>query len=295
MDSIAVRPTSAALRLALLGASVAVAWTAVCLIVGSVSASTAAVDPLGIDTVPSASVSEVVSSVTAPVAATSPAVAVAVAPTVPVAPVLAPIVTPVADVVTPVVAAVAPVTQPVATLLAPAVAAVAPVVEPIVTPVLAPVIEPLTAITSAVPPLATVIEPVLLDDTLPVIAAPANEVNDPAPTSTVTAPQTALDPTVDQRGIEVGPAAASVVSGATVSGAPADQPSGSPTPAPVDPVVLPTPSAGANSHGVSGGPTAVSDAPTGPRAAALASVILSTHGAATLPSAPVFDLGSTPD
>jgi hypothetical protein len=142
-----------------------------------------------------------------------------------------------------------------------------------------------------VTPVAAAINPLLVD-AAPPAQVPSTPVLDLAP---LTTGEQTRAPRVEPAGHTAltDGAAASVV--ATVAQAPVGAPMGLPTLVPTEPVVLLTPPAGASSHGAPSAPTAVSDAPTGPRAAALASSILAAFGAAALPSAPAVDLGSTPD
>ncbi|MFC5927986.1 hypothetical protein D6T64_04645 [Cryobacterium melibiosiphilum] len=310
MDRLAVSSTPAALRLALIGASVAVAWTAVCLVVGAVSPSTAEADPLGLDTIPvAASVSEIVQPVIAPVeAAAVPAAAPIAAPVVavaaplvePVAPVVAAAVAPAAPVIAPVAAFVTPAAQPLAAVVEPLTAVIDPIVAPVaaVTALAVPVVEPVLPHAAAVA--ALVLDPVT-DGITPLVTA-AVAVTAPtdtpasAGTSSLFTPDSGAEPAVRATIADAtGLAGASVVAPSATQRAPVGLPTGPPTPSPIDPIVLTTTPTGASSHSASGSAPAVGDSPTGPRAAVLASSILSSFGVAALPSAPAFDLGSTPD
>ena len=339
----------AGIRLAVIGASVAVAWAAVCLVVGVVSPSSATSDVNDLGVGQTTEISEARSPVVAPIA---PAVPVAplerivspVSPVLdPVAAVAAPITAPLATTVAPVTAAVSAVAAPVAV---PAVAAVTPVVAPVtaavastvapvtaaaVEPVIAPIVEPVMAIVTpaagAVVAVVTPVTSVLVSATAPMadLVAPATDavvdiVVTPAPVdSTVKLPGLAAMSVPGQSGSFTGSStvasfspsafADAVRDSATTAGLlgvptasvvmdapePPLEPLGAPAGTDPNSTLLPSTAPGSAASGASAGHTSFAEAPTGPQAARLASAVLRTFGAEALPSAPTFDLGSTPD
>jgi len=119
MIHVVERTMPAGVRLAVIGASVAVAWAAVCLVVGAVSPSSATSDVSDLGVGQTTEISEALAPVVAPIA-----------PAVPVEPVIAPIVEPVMAIVPPAAGAVVAVVTPATSVLVSATAPMADLVAP---------------------------------------------------------------------------------------------------------------------------------------------------------------------
>ncbi|MBB5643452.1 hypothetical protein [Cryobacterium roopkundense] len=304
MDTVIFRAASRPLRLVLVGATLAVAWSAVCVIVGAAAPCEAEADSDGLAPLSSlSSVADPIAPIVAPVADLAAPVTAPVAPIVaPVAQALDPVVAPVAAAAAPIAAPVlapvvasaaaiaAPVVAPVTAVVAPVTAVIAPVVAAVATPVSAVVAPVVTLATDAVAivPVEATLAP-LVD--LASAAAPAPTV---APTSDLISSGTSTSAGVASTSFTVPntSAAEAVLSQAP----PAGGPFGAPQRWSAEQAILPTPAGSSSGQtGSAGGLNTASDAPLAAPVPVRLVSSGSSFGTEVLPTAPTFDPGSSPD
>ena len=287
------RAASHPLRLLLVGAALAVAWSAVCVVAGSAASSEAASNSPS--TLASLGSAAPLTNITDPIAPIVAPVAAAAAPvTAALAPVLAPVVRVAAPVVAPVTAPLAAVIAPVATIIAPLDAPIAAVIAPV-----GVVVAPVTPIAPDV--VTFVPEQVAVDPFVGL--APAG-----APHSTLASvPGALVSPSSDLKSSEastyVGAVSASFAAPSTSTeetvlsqSPPAGGPFGVPVRGSAERAILPAPAGSSSGQGGSAGGLneAFEATLTTPSSVRLVSSS-SAFGTEVLPSAPTFDPGSSPD
>lgn len=292
LDRTAWRP----LRLVLVGATLAVAWSAVCVIAGGAAPTEADTITDGLGSL--SSITDPLAPVIEPVAAVATPVTAVAAPVVaPVTRAAAPVVAPVAAVAAPVVA---PALTPVAAAAAPVVASVTAVVAPVVTTAAEPVralLAPVTALATDVAELASAPAPVLATVTLASALGTAVDARSlPTGLATSGLMSSAAAAHVGAAGTSFTAPTPSAADTVLSQAPPTGGPFGAPQRGSAEQAILPTPAGSTSGQGASaGGPNTVSDA----LLATFTSVRLvssgSASGAQVLPSAPTFDPGSSPD
>ena len=271
MDQTFFRAVSHPLRVVIVGAALAVAWSAVCVVAGGDAPSEAASNSLA--PLPSLDSEASLASITDPTP-----------------PIVAPVMAALAPVVAPIVRVAAPVVAPVATPATTLTAVIAPV---------GTIVAPVTAITTDVVALVPV--QVAVDPFVSLASAVA------AHSNLASVPGTSVSPTSDLMSSEastyVGDASTSFTAPSTSTAEtvlsqspPAGGPFGAFLRGSADQAVLPAPAgSGSGQSGSAGGLNAASDAPlTTPTPVRLVSSG-SAFGTEVLPSAPTFDPGSSPD